>query len=92
MIDVIVKEIKFKLPSLRVALLPFGVSSVIENMPVADPEVTAGGRTEGRSMKGAANETPREWGMGKRCSPPQPTMGTAERRELPSGIRDVAPA
>jgi len=30
--------------------------------------------------------------MGRGCPPPQPTRGSGERRELPSGVRGGAPA
>jgi len=48
----------------------------------------------GGSMKGADIETPKAstgWDCGG-MSPPQPTMGLGERRELPSQDRGGAPA
>ena len=49
--------------------------------------MSPGGRPEGRGTEGA--ELGAVWGG---TSPPQPTREYVERRELPNGVRNKAPA
>jgi len=40
-----------------------------------------------REMKFGTPRSSTGWGMGRGYPPPQPTSGSGERRELPSGVR-----